>query len=189
MWKYPIHGLEQWEQVILFYNSLTSKYRWMFDYATLGGLLNKNALKAFEIIQVKALKDHRQCLEETMRRNIAHGVDLTPKIDAMSDKFDVMSNQFSKILSMSHPMNMVQACFFCGGPHRSEERQGGGATSSSQPSIEELDYISNNPSHNNPYSNSYNPGWRNHPNFGWRNNDQIQQQRQAASSSQPQHQR
>ena len=25
--------------------------------------------------------------------------------------------------------------------------------------------------HNNPYANTYNPGWRNHPNFSWRNNN------------------
>ena len=25
---------------------------------------------------------------------------------------------------------------------------------------------------NNPYSNTYNPGWRNHPNFGWRQKGQ-----------------
>lgn len=33
---------------------------------------------------------------------------------------------------------------------------------------EQVSYISQN--RNNPYSNSFNPGWRNHPNFLWRNN-------------------
>ncbi|CAL9024861.1 unnamed protein product [Prunus brigantina] len=28
---------------------------------------------------------------------------------------------------------------------------------------------------NNPYSNTYNPGWRNHPNFKWSNNSNVQQ--------------
>ena len=26
---------------------------------------------------------------------------------------------------------------------------------------------------NNPYSNTYNPGWRNHPNFSWSNNNNV----------------
>ncbi|CAB4308768.1 unnamed protein product [Prunus armeniaca] len=28
---------------------------------------------------------------------------------------------------------------------------------------------------NDPYSNTYNPGWRNHPNFKWSNNPNVQQ--------------
>ena len=36
---------------------------------------------------------------------------------------------------------------------------------------EEVDYVGNAPrQQNNPYSNTYNPGWQNHPNFGWSNN-------------------
>ncbi|CAA0836839.1 Unknown protein, partial [Striga hermonthica] len=31
---------------------------------------------------------------------------------------------------------------------------------------------------NDPYSNTYNPGWRNHPNFSWSNNNNTQQRRQ-----------
>src|SRR5262249_48233221 len=30
------------------------------------------------------------------------------------------------------------------------------------------------PPHNNPYSNTYNPGWRNHPNFSWSNQANYQ---------------
>ena len=36
--------------------------------------------------------------------------------------------------------------------------------------MEQVDYLGNpvRPQ-NNPYSNTYNPGWRNHPNFSWSN--------------------
>ncbi|CAL9020139.1 unnamed protein product [Prunus brigantina] len=27
---------------------------------------------------------------------------------------------------------------------------------------------------NDPFSNTYNPGWRDHPNFSWKNNNQFQ---------------
>ncbi|XP_027157996.1 uncharacterized protein LOC113759613 [Coffea eugenioides] len=42
---------------------------------------------------------------------------------------------------------------------------------------EQVQYLNNynRPLQNNPYSNTYNPGWRNHPNFGWK--DQGNQQR------------
>ncbi|KAI4347750.1 hypothetical protein L6164_008533 [Bauhinia variegata] len=44
---------------------------------------------------------------------------------------------------------------------------------------EEVNYVGNN----NPYSNTYNPGWRNHSNFSWKNQGQgnppfVQQQQQ-----------
>jgi hypothetical protein len=37
---------------------------------------------------------------------------------------------------------------------------------------EQANYVGQNnyPPKNNPYSNTYNPGWRNHPNFSWSNN-------------------
>jgi hypothetical protein len=37
---------------------------------------------------------------------------------------------------------------------------------------EQANYMGQNnyPPKNNPYSNTYNPGWRNHPNFSWNNN-------------------
>ena len=39
------------------------------------------------------------------------------------------------------------------------------------PMNEEANAVSGNyGANNNPYSNTYNPGWRNHPNFSWRNN-------------------
>ena len=38
-----------------------------------------------------------------------------------------------------------------------------------------VDYVgSSSRPQNNPYSNTYNPGWRNHPNFSWNNNNNVQ---------------
>ncbi|MED6202225.1 hypothetical protein PIB30_103178 [Stylosanthes scabra] len=53
-----------------------------------------------------------------------------------------------------------------------------------QPSAEQVNYMGNQPRppQNDPYSNTYNPGWRNHPNFSWggnqgqRSNNNRQQQ-------------
>ena len=45
----------------------------------------------------------------------------------------------------------------------------GGASEPNQ--LEEtVNYVNNFRQGNNPYSNTYNPGWRNHPNFSWSNN-------------------
>ena len=42
--------------------------------------------------------------------------------------------------------------------------------------IEQTNYVGNQfqgRQANNPYSNTYNPGWRNHPNFSWSNNNNV----------------
>ena len=54
-----------------------------------------------------------------------------------------------------------------------------------EPLYEEANAVSGNYGpNNNPYSNTYNPGWRNHPNFSWRNNQPLLGQ----GSGQPQYQ-
>ena len=51
----------------------------------------------------------------------------------------------------------------------------GGAPEPTQPE-ETVNYVNNFNRHgNNPYSNTYNPGWRNHPNLSWSNNSGQQQ--------------
>ena len=41
---------------------------------------------------------------------------------------------------------------------------------------ESVNYMGKFPnSNNNPYSNTYNPGWRNHPNFSWSQGQQLNQ--------------
>ena len=87
-------------------------------------------------------------------------------------------------------------CQFCNGPHFSSNCNVGGmfATPSSHSAVyadhEQVDYMGNVPrQQNNPYSNTYNPGWKNHPNFGWKdNNNQAPPgfQRHYTSQSQPQ---
>ncbi|XP_071905823.1 uncharacterized protein [Coffea arabica] len=61
----------------------------------------------------------------------------------------------------------VACCSFCGGEHDINECV----------DSEQVQFVNNynRNAPNNPYSNTYNPGWRNHPNFGWK--DQGNQQR------------
>ncbi|KAI3754863.1 hypothetical protein L1987_54655 [Smallanthus sonchifolius] len=40
--------------------------------------------------------------------------------------------------------------------------------------IEQVDFVGTNRPQNNPYSNTYNPGWKNHPKFRWKDNNQGQ---------------
>ena len=70
-------------------------------------------------------------------------------------------------------------CDICGGPHLTAH-----CLATAQ-QIEEIKFLKQN----NPYSNTYNPGWKNHPNFGWRDQKaNTQQQGQGQYQNQYQQQ-
>ncbi|XP_050217489.1 uncharacterized protein LOC126668326 [Mercurialis annua] len=82
------------------------------------------------------------------------------------------------------PLAYVQVgCEFCGVFNHS----GGECLVTGQALSEQVNYIEGQRQANDPYSNTYNPGWRNHPNFGWRNQegqDNAQGSNQAGPSFQ-----
>ena len=63
-------------------------------------------------------------------------------------------------------VNLVKICAWCQSPgHVIEEcpNTSGGTSNDSVNALYQ----------NNPYSNTYNPGWRNHPNFSWNQGNQV----------------
>ncbi|KAG9450627.1 hypothetical protein H6P81_010592 [Aristolochia fimbriata] len=60
----------------------------------------------------------------------------------------------------------------CGGGHPNHECQTGNVQALS--SLDQATYLSNFCRSNDPYNNTYNPGWRSHPNFSWSNNNNQQ---------------
>lgn len=63
-------------------------------------------------------------------------------------------------------MSHVQAlrCNFCGGGYENYRCSSEGSNEEAKVS---------NFQRNNPYSNTYNPGWKDHPNFRWVNNKNL----------------
>ncbi|XP_071926187.1 uncharacterized protein [Coffea arabica] len=83
----------------------------------------------------------------------------------MNNVMKILSRQGG--VSPSSSNAHVACCSFCGGEHDINECV----------DSEQVQFVNNynRNAPNNPYSNTYNPGWRNHPNFGWK--DQGNQQR------------
>src|SRR4051812_8466255 len=77
------------------------------------------------------------------------------------------------------PVQPIQAvnCDICGGPHFSMH-----CVATAQ-QVEEINFLKQN----NPYSNTYNPGWKNHPNFSWKE-QQGNFQKQGSTQQQPPYQ-
>src|SRR5262249_30939398 len=163
----PRHGLPTWLQVQTFYNGLIHRHKAMIDAAAGGTLNNKTLEAAYELIDEMATNSYQWQVDRAATKKQAgvHNVDaitaLAAQIELLNKKIDGMS------------VGNVMMCELCGvNGHKSIDCQAGNPFS--QP-MEQVDYAGNfqRPPQNNPYSNTYNPGWRNHPNFSWTNQQNL----------------
>ncbi|XP_021974833.1 uncharacterized protein LOC110869940 [Helianthus annuus] len=162
----PHHGFSKRQLVLMFYQGLNYDTRERLDVNAGGDLGTKTPNEAYAIIEKAALNSSSR--REGVRgrassssRPGVHAVDdytaITAQISALSAKFDKsqMAAQASSGCDQRGVSHELIACFQ-------------GVVYEGQ---EEVDFVSNQVRpQNNPYNNTYNPGWRNHPNFGWRAN-------------------
>ena len=158
----PHHGFPKRQLVLTFYQGLGYDSQERLDVYAGGDLGTKTPNEAYSIIEKAALKSRsRQGERARSSRSGVHAVDnytaLTAQIEALAAKIDRSQN-----------VSQVQSyCDQCGVTHE----QGSCAHGVMYTGHEEVDYLGNqNRPQNNPYSNTYNPGWKNHPNFGWKAN-------------------
>jgi len=165
----PHHGLSRRQLVSTFYQGLTYESQGQLDIYAGGDLGTKSPNEAYAIIERAALKSssrHGGKARTTSRPGV-HAIDdytaVNARIDALSLRFD-----------QSQSVNQAQGlCEQCGISHE----PGTCAWSANFAAHEEVDYLGNqNRPQNNPYSNTYNPGWKNHPNFGWKAGSSNQNQ-------------
>ena len=161
--KCPHHGLPSWLQVQTFYNGLNIVTKQTIDAAAGGTLNSKTPEGAQALIEEMAMNNYQwhSSRNRPVKQAGVHQIDamtsLAAQVEALSRKID----------RMQMPVHAAQvSCELCGGAHLSHDCQVGNMFAPS----EHVDYLGNQSKpQNNPYSNTYNPGWRNHPNFGWRN--------------------
>lgn len=137
----------------------------MIDAAAGGTLMGKTPEEAYELLDEMASNNY-QWSSDRMAPKRAAGVH---EINAFSVLAAQVANLSKQLSNMN--VNAIQStnviCDFCAGNHASVDCQVGSpfATSTS----EQASFVSNFQRQNNPYSNTYNPGWRNHPNLSWGN--------------------
>ncbi|XP_057446113.1 uncharacterized protein LOC130738193 [Lotus japonicus] len=184
--KCPQHNLTLGAQVERFYDGLTDSARSNLEAAASAEFDALSAQAGWDLINKMAesavnstndRQNRRGVLEiEAYDRMVASNKQLSQQMTDMQRQF-----QAAKISNV----NSIH-CGTCGGPHASEE--------CGTDFDEEVKVLGN--SQNNPYSNTYNPGWRNHPNFSWReqnnsnqggnNQRQYSNQRFQSQNSRPQ---
>jgi len=89
----------------------------------------------------------------------------TQVVDAITRKLDqIMVAGF--VPNSAHMHTQHTPCSFCSSPmHHTNDCPTAGKFSDD--STEQVNATFSHPG-NDPYSNTYNPGWRNHPNFSWK---------------------
>ncbi|KAK8510892.1 hypothetical protein V6N12_036806 [Hibiscus sabdariffa] len=174
----PMHGLPEWTQVSIFYNSVNTPTRMMLDASANGTLLDKPPRESLEILDKLAQNDYKH---PTSRRGT------TRRGPAQLDSSDTILAQIASLTNMVKNMQKqphiqeVKAldafCEHCGNNHDASE---------CEQQIKSSCYVGNY--NKNTMSNTYNPTWRNHPNFSWKNQNNTlnpQQPTQSGFQNQP----
>ncbi|XP_042448548.1 uncharacterized protein LOC122033538 [Zingiber officinale] len=137
-----------------------------------GALMNKSLDEAKEIIENVALNHHQWASERSSGAFSGNQMKALGKFEV--DAFTLMSTKLdAKFEAMgSNTANaIVCVCDICGSADHAQDTCPLGAMQVQINQLEQCDAITGyNQRQNNPYSNTYNPGWRNHPNFSYRNN-------------------
>lgn len=175
----PHHGIPFWIQMEILYNGLNAQTRTIVDAAANGALLSKTYNEAYELLERMASNNNQCPMKRAATGRKAAGVhevsEVTSLIAQVASLVNILKNQQ---LNNHQNVNSVQetgvSCVLCNGSHQFENFPSNPVS---------VCYVGNMNRNNNPYSNTYNPGWRQHPNFSWSNQGAGQ-----GSNSMPQRQ-
>ncbi|XP_050210128.1 uncharacterized protein LOC126660605 [Mercurialis annua] len=164
----PHHFFDELLLTQMFFEGLTMSGQTLVETASRGSYGEKTAAEINHIYENVALNSEQRAIRG--RRAAAHEV---------SSHHDVMSEvaKLTKQVKMLFSQNqqLKEICTVCG-------IQGHDETScryANRVQSEEINFVCNNqnrPPRNDPYSNTYNPGWQNHPNFLWRDSNNVKLQ-------------
>ena len=165
----PHHSIERWSLLQIFYGGLTPYDKAMLDAAAGGSLLNKGTDPGFKIIDDMAVNQSQWHNSRGQNTTSQAGVLELDAITKLAADLSMLNKKVDKLSSVNS-VNSNPSCTNCGAPdHWTVDCKFGGGNQNEE--VFALNQGNFRP--NNPYSNTYNPGWRNHPNFYWNNpNDQ-----------------
>ncbi|XP_024022975.1 uncharacterized protein LOC112092050 [Morus notabilis] len=156
----------------IFYNGLNAQTRMVVNSSANGALLDKSYNEAYAILERIANNDYQYPISrDTTGRRVVGSYEVDA-LTAITVQVSSLANM-AKSMKMSGEAQQVKtttvSCVYCRDDHLFEECPSNPAS---------VCYMGNFKRGNNPYSNSYNPGWKQHLNFSWSNQD-------SSSSSRP----
>ncbi|KAL5568444.1 hypothetical protein UlMin_025019 [Ulmus minor] len=161
----PRHGIPFWIQMETFYKGLNAQTRTIVDAASNGALMSKTYNEAYALLERMASNNYQWPTERVPAGRRIAGVHEVSEITSLTAQIASLVNTLNNQQATHHQsVNSVQgtgeSCVLCNGTHRFE---------SCPSNPESVCYVGNMNRNNNPFSNTYNPGWRQHPNFSWSN--------------------
>ncbi|KAL5548484.1 hypothetical protein UlMin_003715 [Ulmus minor] len=135
------------------------------DAASNGALMSKTYNEAYALLERMASNNYQWPTERVPAGRRIAGVHEVSEITSLTAQIASLVNTLNNQQATHHQsVNSVQgtgeSCVLCNGTHRFE---------SCPSNPESVCYVGNMNRNNNPFSNTYNPGWRQHPNFSWSN--------------------
>ncbi|KAL5563618.1 hypothetical protein UlMin_033365 [Ulmus minor] len=135
------------------------------DAASNGALMSKTYNEAYALLERMANNNYQWPTERVPAGRRIAGVHEVSEITSLTAQIASLVNTLNNQQATPHQsVNSVQgtgeSCVLCNGTHRFE---------SCPSNPESVCYVGNMNRNNNPFSNTYNPGWRQHPNFSWSN--------------------
>ncbi|EPS63230.1 hypothetical protein M569_11557 [Genlisea aurea] len=156
----PKHQLGKKSIILYFYEGLTDEERRSLDAAAGGNLKRKTADEAREIITMMANNSHIY----NSRTNTRGVHAATENSTVWEQKIDNLTEYVVKAIGSKSNQETCEVC-----SEKGHEAKDCRFTRGVEEETAEVN-AATGPSRykNDPYSNTYNPGWRNHPNFSWR---------------------
>ncbi|KAL5574287.1 hypothetical protein UlMin_023884 [Ulmus minor] len=175
-----------------FYNGLLPPTRLMLDASAGGALLNKSYAEAYDLIQSIAANSYQWPTSRINTTKKVAGVHELGDVSALTAQIASLTNMLKAVstsnvvspASLNSPVSATSpvviepsnssvetvSCVFCGGGHVYDDCPNNPVSVNYVGNYNQGNYNSGSYNRgNNPYSNTYNPGWRQHPNFSWSN--------------------
>ncbi|XP_075475256.1 uncharacterized protein LOC142505999 [Primulina tabacum] len=162
----PHHELPLGLVVQTFYYGLLTPNRTMIDAAACGNLLRKTAEEGYELLEEMAASSYHPQSERNNQRKSA-GVHQVTDFSAIIAQLDALNRKLDSLNVGGTAMRLQEIfCDKCGGEHYAKDYQDDNPFYVQEGAPINKVGVQNRP-RNDPYSNTYNPGWRQHPNFSW----------------------
>jgi hypothetical protein len=172
----PHHAIPKWQLVQSFYDGLTESCRSTVDASCGGTFMLKSEDEAWAMIENLSNNSRQQA--SNRRREpapkapktenlceVGPSADMaTQVVDAITKKLDQLMTGFAP--NAAHINIQPEPCSFCSSTMH-QVNNCPTAVNYTDVSNEQVNAAFSRLG-NDPYSNTYNPGWRNHPNFSWK---------------------
>src|SRR3954471_20257725 len=168
----PTHNMDATEQMQNFMNGLKMKTKQLIDTAAGGSSNFSTATGLKKIVEAIAANEHLELYDRSVSQPEGLvDMKLSTQVVKIEDQVAAeVERRLKKMTVETQTVAQVQpaqtvSCEICNGPHQTVY------CFATPQQIEEIKFLKQN----NPYSNTYNPGWKNHPNFSWKDQQQVPQ--------------